>query len=187
MDLFVRLDRFILEQVFERFAHWFQRLTGKTNFWLAKLSRYVLVLSTVVDIVLRSMRDNVLDVAILVFFSVVFIPRFGMIIREMESRPLRGVRNDAAISPIWMCARMLAVLFLASSQIILVADMVYGVPFSRHVGEYWLRQIEFLSYDCLFYFIACTPLPPGNSALKQWAEGFSQKWESLWRPTGQPA
>ena len=49
MDLIVRLDKIILS-FFTKLAHSFQRLTGRTNYFLAKVFLFVLMTCVVIDV-----------------------------------------------------------------------------------------------------------------------------------------
>ena len=188
MSIIVFVDLFLIENVFERFAHWFQRLTGKTNFWLANVSLLLIIFTVGMDSALDVAQGNMFGAFCLTFFSAITVPIFRFATYIAERRSVPGMRNGSAIDPISIFIRIAIFLIPGLYEISpVITDMTSQMPLSIRVIGHWVDLVQSCGFICFFYFMACTPLPPRKSKMKQWAEKLSETWSSIWEPSPQPA
>ena len=178
MDILIWFDQFLIEVIFERFAHWFQRLTGKTCFWMARFSMCVLFVTIGIDIGVSLCQYKAADLLMNVIVGGFLISVIPGAIQKVERKVVPGVRNYLAIAT-W------PVLIRSYSVITLMLNLIFFPALQKPPTG----QVGYLALIMTIYFMSCTPLPPGKSKIKKWLESASQKWNSLWEPggLGQPA
>lgn len=177
MRLIQTVDERILA-LFTKFSHWFQRLTGKTNFSLARLclGPYGIGLLTIglgYWLPLLPMQPP-LVVSVAMFLSFVLIPFRVYVTHEAE----KSFQDNPSIVPQMRFPEqsgdpLQRVLFLLTSpytsllmllvhqknkQGILLLSLIAGATWGYHAA-----------YG---YFLLVTPLPPGKSKVRQWIEEF---------------
>jgi hypothetical protein len=179
--LFWNFDQQLLEQ-FERFAHWFQKWTGKDNFWLAWMSYWSMSMFATLSLWQADKRTVTNFIICLVVVALGW-----SFIAYIEQFKLRLLRKNWSLesqtrNPMHMCIRTFVyrVLNLLSVPLlgILVGDRAFGKALI-------CSQIAILF---LYYFYSCTPQPPGTSRI---AKLFSDLKEALQPavavPQGSPA
>ncbi len=164
-----------------KFAHWFQRLTGRTSFFLAKLglgmcigSSFVGILNYWVPIIPYPSSPWKLTFEI---FMVVKMLYDGIQCNKSEAELYEGkVRLSA-----WVLSQRSTItcgwrLFLASGSIVEVVVLLllraFGVSWTQVIYAGFIPGLAVFSY-----FIFVNPLPPGQSKVREWVEslGFSPK------------
>lgn len=186
MRTLVWLDVMIILKL-EKFAHAFQRLTGKTNFWLANVSWVLFMVFTVgSDIYMVTKRGfamqaigAIVDV-MLCFYGVHFMRVNTLMEKFFLQSP--EFLNPNKITPIYVICRiyaMLMTIFLGTLSIIIFSP-----------SQIFLHQNLFFALLAL-YFNSLNPLPPGKSKVGEWVEAakkfFSQVKEVAPEPTPEPA
>lgn len=187
------LDNVILA-FFTRISHAFQRLTGRTNFFLAMLAIIVMSISCIVAIcdywvpVLRNHHSNSFDVAINGFVLLTFVWHFQFC-KMAEERAFSGDQTLLPWRPFASIEKMglsgfLRVFSISSASIVTALFMAYELRYP--VEELFL--FRFLYYMFLpalsmyLYLIAVHPMPPGKSKVQEWIEsiaaGFRQPVET---------
>lgn len=182
------LDERILA-LFTKFSHWFQRLTGRTNYFLAKVFLFVAVYcqllvilnywfriltapSNLVDIVLGSLlictaAENAItaDKAESHLFS------------EHETKPYIGVFVDKYVR---IFAIAITIFGLATGAF-LWSEVVQkrSLLLDTIVGLWWVYCLSAI------YFASVDPLPPGKSKVRRWLEELQaglRKLQPMERP-----
>jgi hypothetical protein len=164
--LFLHIDSFVIDKVFEPFSHWWQRLTGMNNFWQA---RQALMLSFIFSIlfVAAEFKNAYLTVCIFIsgffFYGLLYIL---MIIGEQNYLGrdyLQGGKNPKCTNLLYATTRLvilfLFMFFTCLSLFIIVKINDYHFLFI--VGAYTM-------ITAAAYFDSCTPLPPATSKVKEW-------------------
>ncbi len=164
--LFLYIDSFLLDKIFELFSNWWQRLTGLNNFWLA---RQVLMLSFIFSVLFVADVFKNVYLTLCIFFSGFFF--YGLlyiliIIGEqnyLSREYLRGARNPRSINLLYTIVR-LVLLFLFIS---FVCFCLFGIA---KVNDYYVLFIlgAYVTITATAYFASCTPLPPATSKVKEW-------------------
>lgn len=181
-----RLDEWFLHRV-ERFCHRFQRWTGKTNFWLAKLA-CLPVASTMALYPLDYWFDILPEKAQSPFWTVFGSGAVVAFLVLMEA--LRRIEEPLALVsctlPAWLrmvrfghgsghpvrglmtTAAVLAVCISAFAHVLLVRGVV-TLPASRHsCGPLEaLMSLGLASLIGLMYALEVNPLPPGTNKLAE--------------------
>ena len=183
--MFRRLDNAIIS-FFTNISHRFQRLTGLTNFWLAKQCWKIFLLAALFGAFTRNKEANIPSIfanpGSIIFWQILtlIIGIFGKnfffaIIDEMEdhyasghgtAHPLTlGMREKQLVSRLY--------------QLVIFGYIACTFLF-RAVGEKLFFFIfTALSGICLFmlipfnYFWLVIPLPTGKSKIQEWREAFA--------------
>lgn len=165
-----RIDQGLIDQ-FERFSHWFQRLTGLDCFWLAKRSFDLALIFAFVSIYLTArVLPNVSSfISILVFL--VLRLESECIATDYYEDSAGDTKNNVRVDPTYIRTRKLLTFltFLAICAIQFDLAMQY---YNSHDLTLLADAIGFLFGP---YFMACTPLPPGNSKFSQLIKSLTAK------------
>jgi hypothetical protein len=169
-----KIDAFFLDR-YQKFAHRFQRLTGKTNFWIAAKLRLLIATRFALEIILTVYHIDPrwlhhFDIQPFrsgwelwfYFCSGAFILRHGLFCwrtQEAEAfrRLERGLGNDLRVNPI---TRFLRFAFLLCIPL-WVADLFFGV-----------MSISLPLFLSIMYLEACDPLPPCRGKIREWIEAM---------------
>jgi hypothetical protein len=170
------IDSIVL-RVTERFCHAFQRLTGRTNVWLAVQLTNLSIVVYFVWAGLYSWSLGLRERTLFVLFCggllwVLMQTVFTVPIEASENaafeRVARGLRNPRRIRD-----ASLRISFLTLS--VFLVYPVFFAYFSR------LRlQVVLLSYalvlltTAVLYLLACDPLPPCAGKLREWLRGAAR-------------
>ena len=170
------IDSPILDLV-ERFCHWFQRMTGRTNVWLAvQLTN----LSIIVYFVWAGIYFWTIDDAMARFALVVFCigllyllsqTVFKESIEAYESnayrRVAKGLRNPRRVRD-----QLMRTLFVSLSVVLAVPVVVVYLTLHLTVVvlSHWLLVLTTL----VLYLLACDPLPPCMGKVTEWLRSISR-------------
>src|SRR3989344_3452323 len=143
--MLIQLDIWLLNQ-FELFTHWFQKLTGKDCFWLAKGTLLIFWIIFPSRLTLSFTPSAVL----LLGFGVA-ASTSSLIFDERRTKglQLKNLGNPKKTSSWWML------------RIFVVFFTLHGPIF----GD--MDSLAFFFYACSFYFAACDSLPPGRSKVRE--------------------
>ncbi len=96
----IRFDSWLIS-VFERFTHWFQRLTGRDNFWLAWVLFYIWVISSILDLYFANLKTNrvltLIAIGVLLLIYIMWQIFLTMMVSSFRSM---GVGRSATRNPL---------------------------------------------------------------------------------------
>ncbi|KKU50900.1 MAG: hypothetical protein A3H69_01135 [Candidatus Sungbacteria bacterium RIFCSPLOWO2_02_FULL_47_9] len=175
------LDEKILALV-TRMCHKFQRLTGRTNFFLAKLALLFVWMSIAVStanfwLPLLHRKTDLFSLFLYVIISIGLLVDIkncdkaeGQVLEKSKAKV-----NFDSLSSSWMWR----VLWLA----ITLWDIVYlPSSISDPKGFLLFKCIYFLfcpGFTTFYYFINVEPLPPAKSTVREWIEAFATSMRKL--------
>jgi len=161
---FIKFDLWIIS-IFEVFAHKFQRLTGKDNFFLVRAFLVVVVTCRLV----QGMRGyqigrlmpytDFISAGIYVLFSLTIL---NLIERQVKKESGVGFANHQKHVTIIRLLRF--ALLLSAIQTTFLHQIKFEPDFVIRLGylignwAYWIAWV----------FMACDPLPPQVSKIRQW-------------------
>jgi hypothetical protein len=162
-------------------AHWFQRLTGMTSFFIARCGAVLWVIGLFSGILnyfqpIANPRSNVFDVVIGIILSVEWVVRAERVRKADEQ-----LRAGRTVLPAWVAeTRGPEGVILRMLLNTFVAVLVLVSPVSWHLHSTTVDRVyAFINYAGLFgvwvyaYFLAVTPLPPGVSRVRAWVNRLS--------------
>ncbi len=152
-----RIDDWIFDSVFEPFAHGFQKLTGKDNFFLAHCCSLIAWITILVVAIIEEKGVPVAATIILGFISLFFYTGVVLFKSRYEKVEARQRKPNALRNDIESRARIKK-LFVS---IVLVVIFFVVFPQFRRVAlifEFFITGFE--------YFTACTPLPPCRGKIR---------------------
>lgn len=169
MNFLFVVDAFLMDRIFEPFAHWFQKLTGKTNFWLC---RQALLLSLIFYLIIFVYygKEDIIGVLLLflIFFAIpcklTYDAQYKEEKRFLNNDYLKGCKNPARKTEWkWRIFRIVTGLFLICVLALFADDII-------RMKDYICSLFVVAHFTLMVfnYFSACTPLPPGTSKIKEW-------------------
>lgn len=169
MNILSRIDRWAILNI-EAFCHWFQRKTGKNNYFLLKISHFTFValmlgvapLTEKFELQPPPILSIVLT--ILPIFSLVIafslLALVFWIIPRMEKIHLECLSREPQFSEevhfFMRRMRMLAVTIL----VIMIAFTVFNFPLDGNILSVGIDILTFLLIMSVFFLPACNPLLP---------------------------
>jgi hypothetical protein len=160
----------------ERSCRRFQRLTGRTNVWLAiQLTNLSIIVYFVWVVVYPWRRDVVerlfvgLFCAVLLYALTQTVFRVPIEVYENHAfrRVAKGVRNPRRVRDV-----LLRVSFLTLSLVLWMP--VVFVYVNLHLRVVLLTYSLILLTTVVLYLLACDPLPPSAAKLKVWLRGWAR-------------
>ncbi len=169
MSLLYWLDEKIID-LFEKFCHKFQLWTGKTNFFLARVTIVVFVGSALIEF-FGAFKAKSLDVSLAsIFFQTIYLSivlcslvRTADIVENVMNKIIiSGYKNPFKIHPMVKTMRIFN-FWITSFYGLAVFTM------QDKISEYFLMYflIILIGITFTFYFLSCTPLPPCRSSVKE--------------------
>ncbi len=170
----MKLDDWLIDNVFQRFAHWFQRMTGKDNFYLATCSGMISVLvGFYINALLNSHPIDYLItcsmVGVIIGSSIISKKRYEGENRGTLTPTLNSERNRTYPT-------LFRVLFLGvgfGHIIILISIIITASHWSKILEEI-LLEVLLLGFIGHLYFVACTPLPPQKGKIGELIRSFGK-------------
>jgi hypothetical protein len=154
------MDQYVLG-VFERIAHMAQRTFGINNFLCGRLCYMAFALASLV------VEEHIAAIQA-VIIMMVFV-RFFEIERKISQNLKPGVRNPLSLST----KRFIAVRCAPLSIAIVAVPLSFEASLTLFALGVW-------TYLC---FISCTPLPPGESKVRQWVRSLRSVRIAIPQPT----
>lgn len=174
MKVFVRIDEVILS-FFTKISHWWQRLTGLTNYWLAKCALMVVSISLLVRILnywhpLLSHKTE-LGLLAIAGFLIIGCCICIMIIDEADTQ---AQNSDTQAMPVNVTMRgetfwRIWFVFLTLTAI---AQLPVDLLKTKSIILELVNGCLCPSMACFLYFAAVNPLPPAKSKVREWIESF---------------
>ncbi len=165
----IPFDVWLLDR-FQRFAEWWQKLTGKDCFFLARLmiACHMLHMATIGLFVLIFTEKSPFDHMPAILISTVWLYIIRVLETEARSDISRGCRNRGYID------------FIAFRLVVIIANpLILGGTLKIYFGLELpfafalFSSLCFVWYIPFAYFLSCTPLPPAKSKIREWIESFS--------------
>jgi hypothetical protein len=175
MNPFRVTDNWILARC-TTFAHWFQRLTGRTTYFIAKQGRFITFCSGVFNLAdyflkLSADRPSIINAA-LTAFVIVLLAHDGKLCDEAD----RHVQSGADTLPKGIAASIRYGLFWRLLWISFTARYTVKLIWvtEHRLAVFTENVLWCLGVVIFFYFVAVVPLPPGKSKVREWIESFQR-------------
>ena len=180
----MKLDDLLFDCVFQPFAHWFQRMTGKDNFFLALLCSLLATLTLVcVDTLLGDSFGYIIDTVFGMSFTFTTTALQKQYMKENTNKDSLTF-NSLRRNPGRKIMRVIWVIFTLNHTLVLI-DWVLFNPSAVRICYISLTEVFFVGLLGHFYFLACTPLPPRKSKIGEMARSLGNKLkEALTQPGG---
>ena len=184
MSFLASLDQWIIG-VLERYTQKFQRLTGKTNFFLAKIAALVIAIATYAELKVGIEQSGMFKPIHFAdyFIFALWLATVIWLVDSVEKIVHRGSLNQTsnftkyATKFKWLRCTwfIVAVGFTFLRWLLLMFGIsVYDKSFTLHI----LRRVEIWGVGLYFYLIACDPLPPCIGKIQQ----LTRAWFSRTQP-----
>ncbi|HEY4490051.1 MAG TPA: hypothetical protein VJC12_02240 [Candidatus Paceibacterota bacterium] len=177
MTFIEKIDSVVLK-LFTKIAHAFQRLTGKTNYFLAKIGTTMVALNVGLDAVNYFYRIFPGRKTSGFMFTVSVVVLIGLFLDTMKLDNAERQHKDSEVkvaikfifpnSPVW---RVFLLMFAYLSTVVLISIIRHG--FDQSLLHTSVAPL--FSYGLLFfcYFRVVEPLHPQKGKIKEWLEKFS--------------
>ena len=179
----MKIDSWLIDSVFQPFSHWFQRLTGKDNFYLARMVLYtqlfcVGIMTTWFPLVL------IFLLLLCPFVTIALIKIISITENVCHEDLVSGCRNRYYNAPMVVLTRMFAVFsfFLLQMQMVRM-EIDIGFVTGMSAAHFTVC----ISVIIVLYLCACTPLPPGESKIRKWLNSLKGSFSSSSVPDPTPA
>ena len=176
MDFLVRFDRFLLNTVFQPFAHWFQDWTGKDSFFLARCFIFIhCFLAVLCDFEEDKIGVKLVFMIFLDLFLILFDIVFYLVAKSFYDHYNKPGLMSMVV--IWLLpGRCIAMFGLLLTPIL---GLRYGL---LHVV---LEEGACICFLVFLYFLSCTPKPPSKSKVRKHIEKLKELFQI--NPQIQPA
>lgn len=179
--MLTKLDNYILS-LFTKFCHWFQRLTGKTNFWLAKFTVFLMFFRD--GIYLYNYWFPVLKQKTSLFDAVfvgLIAPLWSMWALwncdQGEANKYSETKTKSRLSLIY--SQKFRKFYLVFNFFILLTE---GISVFAKEGTLSFKLVYVIlgnAVTAFIYLVVVDPLPPGKSKIQEWIEGFNAGFKKL--------
>lgn len=176
------LDEFLISQVFEKLAHWTQRMFGFHCFNWARVSVIGSFLSIGVFILYASLTLMLLPVpyflktGLALCYLAMLLPIWWsninklLLVKLLEIVFLSDGHNPPTANNMRIAGRSSRINNLFFTGLIVACFLIVGTI----EGTFPLVAGWLLLQDFYGYFIACTPLPPGTSKVREFLNAFKR-------------
>ena len=159
--MFLKIDDWLFDKVFQPFSDWFCDRTGRSSFWLAATGAYLLLAGT---IVMFTIFDNSFSEKISLSLTCLVALYFA---REFDKRD--GVERNKTMNPRRV---FLPFLFYRLSGIGVGLFLLYDLfRADGDMVERITRLCLHIIFLCSFYFSACETKPPAPPKKKEVRSG----------------
>ncbi len=180
MQLVTSVDDYFLS-LFKKFSDWFMRLTGRTNFFLAKISLCVMTASVMVDVINFWFLVLAKPTSILraVLGGLVLMAcYFGLV--QCDKAEENSFSNERAkfFSGI-ICTPIARFIFIITA--LMSADIIMMMVFSAKGIMVFniIRNLYSIALVAFLYFVAIDPPTLCKGKIKEWAESFAAGFKKL--------
>ncbi len=169
----IRFDSWLIS-VFERFSHWFQRFTGRDNFWLAWVLFYTWVIFSIWEMYIANQHSNQ-TMTFIVMASLLILYMIWQIFLAIMVSSFRSMKLGTS-----MTRNPLEHIFWVRLLRLYNVTLALWSLSKLLLGKETLGGLSAVSiHTSMWYFFSCTPLPPGESKLTKLvasiASAFSRK------------
>lgn len=180
-----KIDWFVLGK-FEKLAYWWQKLTGKDCFWLAKLCLVILLTGFAADYLVKIWLLNtgaprIGSLAVYVFIAIFWYHHINS--SQVDTYQKIGFGNENKLK--FKAIRV----FIAIGDFLSMISTVFELIKSVDVMHFFLHLIYAIiaiALVSMVYFAACDPLPPAKSKVRQWLEKIVSAAKDAFSPAPQP-
>lgn len=184
------IDLWLLGRL-EKLAHWWQKLTGKNCFWLARVAAichgFIIVVGVVPGALLMTRRPIIAAISgIMMILALYATIRFLKMIKNIE-RIVLGLHESNLSNPLkvkdcdWRTVILFVILLCFFIMTINLTTGYFILYFSITLGTLMSWQ------GLVYYFSACDPLPQAKSRIKEWKEKFVNAAKGIFAPAPQPS
>jgi hypothetical protein len=176
MSALLRIDDALLSSA-TRFAHWFQRLTGRTSFFLAKLGLTAACISYVILLfkIMRSTsgsRPLAWMMTLIIILALISYAWTGIHLDEADA----AIRSGDSVLPTPI-ARLRTTTSIQQRMGLLALGAFFlsvDILIAHTLRDFSTDLIfpELLAFD---YFVLTDPLPPAPAKLREWLSIFIRK------------
>lgn len=157
--------------VFQRFATWFQKWTGYTNFDLARAFAVLWVCSVIANMFVEAhtrgfMWTVAVDYIVITAMMFVLAYGFGIVERRMLENAWEGVGNPIAVDPRFIIGRALLFLMVIENVVLHLVTAEHGIA-SRSFPSRFIEFCRTGNFFCCLNFFSCTPLPPCAGRIRE--------------------
>ncbi|MBI3020288.1 MAG: hypothetical protein HYY60_03125 [Parcubacteria group bacterium] len=160
MNFWLTCDAWLIGK-FEKFAHWFQRWTGKTNYFLCGFGAWLLIIVEVIGSTARFLREEVilLPSVLIIFAALIFL----RVLPTLECRAFERLKESKTANSGKITHRfprfLLTMLLVETAVTTSFAFLASSIP--QEARTDWLVvAADVLLFFLLAYLSACDPLPP---------------------------
>lgn len=174
------IDGFVLKHI-TKFSHWFQRLTGKTCYFLAK-TMFLMVVSVFIisacNYWIRVLYFKSLFLDVVVAPICIWFWKDHIYMMDKSDEHLFG-GNRTKLLNVWM------IMPLARTIGLIISPLSFFGLRNAYFAEkgFWLFNINYelvVIYMTLgAYFASVDPLSPGVSKVREWIESFNAGFRKL--------
>lgn len=167
MDIWLPFDVWLIGK-FEKFAHWFQHWTGKTNYFLCSVCSWAVIIASIIEYAAVNLpKGESIDV-LAVLIILIFLVDISYLLPHEERRAFErvrdGVANPEKIAPNALVRRFLLLVvvcfFNFSNVVILLAkSLAVSGDGSANLGSYFLVVFSAAIFSRAYFYV-CDPLPP---------------------------
>ena len=184
--MLIEIDVWLLGKL-EKFSHWFQKLTGKNCFWLAKIAAVchgLLIVVILMPGVFLGDQTVAIVSGILMMFTFFTVFKHFALIKHRELVVLREENLSNPFKVLDYDWRITILFVILLCLFIMAINLMIG-----YFLFYFSAMLAFLMFlqGLLYYFSACDPLPPAKSKVKEWKEKFVNAVKGVFAPAPQPS
>lgn len=187
--MFFEIDMWLVDK-FERFSHKFQRFFGYDCFWLARSCYYSCVAFLALFLLGAFWYDSAFHLLALL---IIILPAYYIFIPMVEDAEAlaKKMRNKNLANPKKLddASDRIKIFPVVFVMVGIYYPFVFAflVPKSPFFVNFFGIYV-FCGIWCLFltYFIACDPLPPAKSKIRQWLEKLAEAAKGIFEPIPEP-
>lgn len=178
MNALEKLDNFILDNIFEPFAHKFQIYFGKNNFFLTYLTLYFFFAYSLFSLVFEIiyLKHSIIE-SVIMFIATVAVNIFVFDAMNTVKNEEKKTDDEFGLK----VANWRRLHFSTHRSILLIflllhfSFVVLTVISDNKIETVYYEVQIFIKLSIIvisIYFSACNSLPKGDSKVKQWIDGF---------------
>lgn len=167
MDIWLPFDVWLIGK-FEKFSHWFQHWTGKTNYFLCSVCSWAVIIASVIEYAAVNLpKGKSIDV-LAILIILIFLVDISYLLPREEQRAFErvrdGVANPEKIAPDALVRRFLLLVVVCSFNfsnvvILLAKPLAVSGNGSANPGLYFLVVFSAAIFSRAYFYV-CDPLPP---------------------------
>lgn len=169
-----RADRWLIDQL-EKLCHKFQRLTGRTNFWLAAVAAWIIVYCDLASAMSFFLPELPRWVTWLGIWKVsrpfeLWMYSFGVVIWIVDGTFGYHYREKQALTRLELGLANPSKIFLPA---LMFRWVITVVAIQIGITGRWLPSAMIMASTC--WLQVCDPLPPQKSKVREWIESLSAR------------
>lgn len=154
---------------FTSFSHKFQRMTGKTNFFIAKIIAWLIASACFVEIInffhrILLRETNLLSCIFFIIITIIFL-RYSYKCKQSEENVFSGTKTKIFFLSHYIIRTILFLATCSSIPAIFINISRAPIPILQFYREFYL-----IGFPFFLYFIEINPLPPAKSKVKKFIE-----------------